>query len=195
MKKKKGFTIIEILVVITIMALLMIIAVPAIMRVGGRMKDRGLTSKLESIKDAAVNYAQGHSNQLKSQILEDTNGQTSCTKGIATSFDSSQNKFYALNTKGERWCECANNPASSGNTNDDCKFVFTMTVSELIEKGAYKSEQNSGNSQCEVADPTREDRCLDCLKITVNLDDDYKSADAYISDSDIEKLDDKTTCD
>lgn len=196
MKNKKGFTIIEILVVITILALLMVIAVPAIMRIGGRMKDRGLTSKLESIKDAAVNYAQGHSHQIKSQILSENSGYKGCSKSVATKFDSASNKYYATNPKGERWCECANNPAGSGNTNDDCKFVFHMTVADLIEKGAFKSEQTGNNkSVCEVADPTREDRCLDCLRITINLDDDYKSADAYISDADIEALTDKTSCD
>lgn len=196
MQKKKGFTIIEILVVIVILALLMVIAVPSIMRMSGRMKDRGLTSKLEAIKDAAVNYTQGHSNQIKSQILKENPGQTACTRSVARTFDSATNTYYANNSKGKRWCECANNTAGTSTTSDDCKFVFEMTVDELIEKGAYKSEQTgTGGSSCDVTDPTREDRCLDCLRITIKLDDDYKSADAYVSDDDISALTDKNTCD
>lgn len=181
-EKKKGFTLIEILAVLVILAILMVIAVPSIMKMSGRMKNRGLDSKLEAIKEAAVNYAQSHSNKIKDEILKE-NHATACTRSEARSFGGSENVYYA----GEyvnRWCECANN--ASGDS-DDCKFVFRTTVDALITEGAYKSEKESAKGECDVMDPSNNVRCLDCVIITVKLDDQYKSADAYIDMKDVER--------
>lgn len=161
MNKKSGFTLIELLTVILIIALLMAIAVPSIMAISNKMKDRGLDSKIGAIEQAAVNYAQNNSNKIKSDL-----------GGVCNSNSSV--------------CECAN-----GNT--DCKYVFTMTVDRLIEVGAYETEKNvDDNSVCDVSDPRDSSKCLDCVSITIKLDDDYKSASAYLNKDDI--VDGKTVC-
>ncbi len=151
---KKGFTLVELLAVIGVLAILMTIAVPGILSISNKMKERGLNSKLEAIEEATVIYVQQNSNQIKKE-LQTKYGLSSCT---------SNNSM----------CKCSNG-------NDDCKYYFTMTIKELINKKAYTSENtNNDTNTCEVADPTDSTSCLDCVVIYIELDDDYKSAVATI---------------
>lgn len=63
----RGFTLIEILIVLLVLSILMAIAVPSIMGVANKMKVRSLDSKIEAIEEAAVVYAQENSNKIKSR--------------------------------------------------------------------------------------------------------------------------------
>jgi len=54
---KKGFTLVELLAVIVIMAILITIAVPGIMRIMNSLKTQSLCSKIEIIESAALEYA------------------------------------------------------------------------------------------------------------------------------------------
>ncbi len=165
-KNKKGFTLVELLVVICILAILIAIAVPSILKISGRMKERGLNSKLEAIEEAAVIYVQENSNQIKKE-LQRKSGQRDCKNNSSI-------------------CKC--NPTNyQGKPSQDCKYYYTMTVKELISKKAYKSENTKNESRtCAVADPMDGSLCLDCAVIYIELDDDHKNATAKI---DREKLD------
>ena len=161
MKNKKGFTLIELLVVIAILGLLLVIAVPAIMKMSARMKDRGLVSKIESIEDGAINWAQSNSNKLKAEWGE----------GEKCNDENS----------GTPWCTCEDTKTDSGYSRHFCKYVHKITVQELVELGAYSSERTDGdNSLCDVTDPTDASKCLDCAVIEIKLDDDYKTATAHL---------------
>lgn len=183
MKRKKGFTIVEILVVLAILGVLMAIAVPGIMNISNKMKERGLNSKLDSIKEGARVYAQNNSNQIKDKILKANAPGGKCNRD-------------SKDSKGNYWCKCDPNSISSGTTGKpDCKFIYTMTVDELIAVGAYKTEQTgTSTTVCDVTDPTSGSRCLDCLKVSIHIDDEYKSADAYIDENEIKNLTNKGTC-
>lgn len=165
--KKRGFTLVELLVVIFILGVLMVIAVPGIMSISTKMKDRGLDSKIEAIEEAAVVYAQENSNKIKSDILKAHPGATKC-------------KSSQKNSDGTYWCWCdPDSKDSKGNpVSEDCKFIFTLTLDDLIKEGKYKSETPDDLSACDVADPTNSNNCLDCVPIEIRLDDDYKSATA-----------------
>lgn len=174
MKKKNGFTFVELLVVLLILSILMVIAVPSIMSMSNKMKARGLNSKIEAIESATIVYVQKNSNSIKSDL-----------GGTCKS-----------NTE---HCECAKerNECDEDGTNCvkvlyDCKYKFKMTVDELIEKGGYESENpDSEDSVCDIADPTDPSKCLDCAVIEIGLDDDYKSATAHIQK---ETIGTATTC-
>ncbi len=157
---KKGFTLVELLVVVCILAILMAIAVPGILKISGRMKERGLNSKLEAIEEAAVIYVQENSNQIKKE-LQKKSGQRDCKNNSSI-------------------CKC--NPTNyQGKPSQDCKYYYTMTVKELIQKKAYKSENTKNAAKtCAVVDPMDAGFCLDCAVIYIELDDDHKNATAKI---------------
>lgn len=68
MKNKNGFTLVEILIVITIISIIMVLAVPNIMKMSERMKDRGYKGKAELIEKAAVNYVSSNANSIRSKL-------------------------------------------------------------------------------------------------------------------------------
>ncbi len=166
-KDKRGFTLVEILTVLVILSILMAVAVPSIMGISKKLKIRGLESKVEAIEEAAVVYAQNNSNKIKAQLGG------SCKQPGSH-------------------CECEKHDEAT-NTWKDCKYVFTKTVDELIELGAYKTEKgNDLDSTCDVVDPRDANYCLDCVLVTIKLDDDYKTATADLNIDDIK--DGKTVC-
>ncbi len=164
--KKNGFTLVEILAVLVIIGVLMVVAVPSIFSISDKMKDKGLNSKIDSLEQAAVSYAHNHSNKIKSHLFNgracDQNKTMTCNSGEA-----------GKNCK----CVCDTTSISS---RDDCKYSFTITVDELIELGAYKSETPDDLNACDVVDPRDSNKCLDCVNIQISLDDDYESASAKI---------------
>lgn len=58
MKNKKGFTLVELLVVITIIGLLVVIAVPSSMTISKKVKVKMYDSKIELIEQAAILWGQ-----------------------------------------------------------------------------------------------------------------------------------------
>ena len=54
---KKGFTLVELLAVIVLMAILITVAVPGITRIGRSLKVQSFCSKIKIIESAALEYA------------------------------------------------------------------------------------------------------------------------------------------
>lgn len=66
--KNKGFTMVEVLAVIVIIAIIMVVAAPSIFKTGDRMNQKGLDSKIELIEKSAIIYAQDNANTLKKRF-------------------------------------------------------------------------------------------------------------------------------
>lgn len=150
MKNKKGFTLVELLVVITIIGIIMVLAVPNIMKMSERMNDRGYKSKKTLIEQAAVNYASTNANKLREKLGNDY--------------------LQEFSTKGK-------------------KYVFSIPLKKLIDEGYYKAE--SSTNECKVSDPRNKSNCLDCVLITITLDDENRSATASLSNETVST----TSCD
>lgn len=177
----RGFTLVEILITLSIIGVLTAIAVPSIMTISNKMKTKGLDSKIEAIEQAAVVYAQENSNKIKNNILKQHPTFSSCNSN-------------QQNSDGSFWCLCDQDSKDVDGTPiaNDCKFVLTITLKDLIESGHYKSETPTDPNTCDVGDPTNSNNCLDCVPITIKLDDNYKSATAAF---DKDKLNsDKDSC-
>lgn len=65
---KKGFTLVELLAVLTIIAVLMVISVPNVLKIGNTMRDKGLKAKEEALEVAATSFAKNNSNRIKRNI-------------------------------------------------------------------------------------------------------------------------------
>ena len=66
MKKKNGFTLVELIAVIVILGLLITFAVPSVLSVSEKMKADMFCTKIENIEDAANLYGDDKFNDLKS---------------------------------------------------------------------------------------------------------------------------------
>lgn len=66
MKKQNGFTLVELLAVIVILAILIVIAVPNALRMSQSVKEKSYLTKIENIENAAKLYGENHLSTLKS---------------------------------------------------------------------------------------------------------------------------------
>lgn len=71
MKNKKGFTLVELLGVIVIMALLVAIAVPSTISISNRLKVKMYCSKIDSIETAAQLYGEDHQDSFTETFVQD----------------------------------------------------------------------------------------------------------------------------
>lgn len=204
MKNKKGFTIVELLVVILILGVLLSIALPAIFNMNKRIKDRSYDSKIEMIETAAINYAQNHANALRSAVntklgithcpMKDANGHIINHPSINDSiFVSSMDNIFVK-------YDCIKDTLkgnSSSQKDDDYKYVFDINVLALVDSGELKSDDTNNNcpedktnktckknqfgccTTCNIVNPNDNSMCLDCMMIEIWLDNDHKNATAY----------------
>ncbi|MBR1414146.1 MAG: prepilin-type N-terminal cleavage/methylation domain-containing protein [Bacilli bacterium] len=62
---KKGFTLVEILAVIVIIALLSVLAIAGATGISNRIKKKNYDTKVETLKTAALDYAESYYNEIK----------------------------------------------------------------------------------------------------------------------------------
>lgn len=65
MKRKNGFTLVELLAVIVILSILMIVAVPNALKMSSKVKEKSYLTKIENIENAAKLYGENHINAVK----------------------------------------------------------------------------------------------------------------------------------
>ena len=66
MKKQNGFTLVELLAVIVILAILIVIAVPNALRMSTNVKEKSYLTKIDNIENVAKIYGENHLTTLKS---------------------------------------------------------------------------------------------------------------------------------
>lgn len=78
--KKNGFTLVELLAVIVLLALLMTIAVPSAFKLSSKVKNKAYLTKIDLIEQAANNYGQSNISLIKKGTsIEDPNIHLLCT--------------------------------------------------------------------------------------------------------------------
>ena len=73
---KKGFTLVELLVVIVLISLLLTLAIPGISKLSTNMKKRSLNKKIELIEQGAISW--GQNNKI---LLNSTSTRANCEVG------------------------------------------------------------------------------------------------------------------
>lgn len=144
-KNQRGFTLVELLTVIGIIALITALAVPSIVMVNKNMKNKSVNTKVNLLLDSARLYAQQKPNHIKKTIDKNLS-KNACIETEIFSDGSG--------------CEC---------TNGKCHYVYVISVKDLVNLGLYKSEKESDVDTCDVTNPKDTSICLDEHKIEIKL--------------------------
>lgn len=120
--KKNGFTLVELLAVIVILALLLTIAVPSVIQISNRIKKNMYCSKIEDLESAAKLYGNDYIDELDTGF-----------KNIIVS-DLVENNLFK---KEDNKCEyndskpCVKNPRD-GSSMDNDKIVITKRDKKIV---------------------------------------------------------------
>ena len=82
-KNKKGFTLVELLVVIVLIGLLVVIAVPSGLTISKKIKRNMMDKKIELIESGAIVWGQNNNGKVKNPSLactKNTTGITACVR-------------------------------------------------------------------------------------------------------------------
>src|SRR5690348_18497198 len=71
MRKQKGFTLIELVVVVMILGILAAVAAPKLLNTSGTAADQGIKQTLGVVRDAIERYAAEHSGSLPTDPVND----------------------------------------------------------------------------------------------------------------------------
>lgn len=129
MKKRNGFTLVELLAVIVLLSLIMAIAVPSALKMSSRVKEKSYETKIELIEKAASNYGMSNLGLLKMGIRpNDITGATTSANAhrfaCFMTFDG-KDKLTQVNYTDK-------GTGDSATKNDNEYWCFRVKVSELV---------------------------------------------------------------
>lgn len=134
MKKKDGFTLVELLAVIVLLGIIMTIAIPNALKLGGNVKEQTYVTKIELIEKSAQSYGQSNISSIKSGMSPGS------TTAYTCKFDYDDNDDI---TKAE-WMPASSSPANDTNTFPCIK----VTIDDLAKSNSldYDNKSNCGDS-------------------------------------------------
>lgn len=153
--KKNGFTLVELIAVVGLLALIIIIAVPIVNDSGKNSREKIYQTKVEMIEDAAVIYGQDNYRMI-----------INCSKAKETSdteFDAS--KCFKAST--DRYDK----------TSEGYRTV-KLTVGELVQEDYYTADGDDG----QVVDPRNSSANLDDKEVTIIINPNTRKVTAKYSD-------------
>ncbi len=145
-KKNKGFTLIEIMIVVAVLALLATIAVPGLLRARATSHDASAKATLKTIASAAEEYAADHDGNYPEAVTDLTNAQPPYLNDDYT--DSARNGFNFACDWGTESYGCSALPITNGTTGTKSYTVTSGII--LAENDAVASE---GAGEEEIINP------------------------------------------
>lgn len=136
--KKNGFTLIELMCVLVLLALLMAIAIPSALKLGNKVKDRTYLTKIDLIEQAAVNF--GESN--KSLVRKGTNPTNLNQNNVCTfEYDQATKDVLGVAYESRSYDE---NLKLGANT----YWCSKITVAELVTNGSLDWDYENSCDNC-----------------------------------------------
>ncbi len=140
MRKKNGFTLVELLAVIVLIALLLVIAVPNALKMSSRVKEKAYDTKVDLIEQAAKNYGQSNIGFVRMGTDPDnTNNHYTCTFTYDDNKDITSVK-YTLKSGGY---------SDSLTLGENEFWCIRLTVDDLVASNDLEwDETNRCDGQC-----------------------------------------------
>ncbi len=167
--KRNGFTLVELLAVIVLLALLMTIAVPNVFKLNTKVKKKAYATKIDLIEQAADSYGQSNLSMIRTGTsIDDSTVHTLCT------FEYEDDEIVSVLYESRTYSD------SLSLTNTDTKKQYwctKLTVDELVGTNNLNwDEENQCNGECDTSNEEYYD------KIVVNPVNGYiiNKCDIYI---------------
>jgi len=143
MRKQKGFSLIELLIVVAIILIIAAIAIPNFLRARMAANDSSAAGSIHTINTAEAAYFDAYSNVGFPATLVPLGGASPCTAGIATACLIDNN--LALNGGGNGksgYSFAATGSASAGSLYNDQFYITGTPLSSLTGTRAYCSVED-----------------------------------------------------
>ena len=125
---KKGFTLVEILAVIVIIALLSVLGISGARGISNRIKQKEYDAKVETLKSAALDYAEGYYSNLKNGTTGYKMTKIGTTEKLSCMNVTIQDLYLAGYLKGEIVKNCTNINCVIGDPRSDGAYLHSVLV-------------------------------------------------------------------
>jgi len=144
---KKGFTLVELLVVITLIGLLTVIAVPASLTISKKVKQNMMDSKIELIESGAIVWGQNNESEIKTHPTSEnctfSTGYTYCIQKDINDMLNEEKAFKEDKIDEDGITKLLINPTTDENIND-CKVEIYIKNKRVYAK----YDINTNKSEC-----------------------------------------------